>query len=224
MSAVERSVFGPFFAVETHATTDIPRPPWRPMAELTDGSGPLRDRISSVRSSLAARLPNSPAEVDLRVAASVAHLGLVARVLAPSVAAATCGELTISQEPGDLWWQDRLGGPYPLSVVERAGETGTTPGTVVESITQRVIDEAGISDRVLWGNIGSAVNSAAKLVAASRPELTDAARKVADTYLRDPRIDDGVLRAGPDFRRRSCCLIYQLADDRSAVCGDCVLG
>lgn len=194
------------------------------MAELTGGSDILRNRISSVRSSLAARVPNNPAEVDLRVAASVAHLGLVARVLAPSIAAATCGEPTISQEPGDLWWQDQLGGPYPLSVVERVGETGTAPGTVIESITQRVIDEAGISGRVLWGNVGSAVNSAVKVIAASRPELTEAAWEVADTYLRDPRIDDGVLRAGPDFRRRSCCLIYQLANDRSAVCGDCVLG
>jgi ferric iron reductase protein FhuF len=47
---------------------------------------------------------------------------------------------------------------------------------------------------------------------------------VADSILADSRVDDGGLCAGPDFRRRSCCLIYRLNNDRAAVCGDCVLG
>lgn len=122
-----------------------------------------------------------------------------------------------------MWWQDELGGPFPLSVVTRVGEDNSLSGSAVESITQGVIHQSGVSRRVLWGNVGSAVNSAAQLVAASRPELASAARESADTYLGDPRVDDGALRAGPDFRRRSCCLIYQLTDDRGAVCGDCVL-
>ncbi|GKT34770.1 (2Fe-2S)-binding protein [Aduncisulcus paluster] len=149
----------------------------------------MGDRIDGVRSSLAARIAKDPAEVDLRVAASVAHLGVIARILAPTIATADTA----------------------------------TPGPAIESITHCVLDETGVSDRVLWGNVGSAANSAAQLIAATRPDLTHAAREVANTYLRDPRIDDGALRAGPDFRRRSCCLIYQLTDDRSAVCGDCVL-
>ncbi|OHU28623.1 (2Fe-2S)-binding protein [Mycobacteroides chelonae] len=224
MSAFEVSAFGPFFAVETHDTGDAPIPPWRPVAELTDGSHALADRIERVRSNLAARIAVSPADIDPRVAGSVAHLGLVARILAPTVAAAACDEPRISQQPHELWWQDELGGPFPLSVVMRMGEDSAITGSVVESITEGVMEHAGVSDRVLWGNVGSAVNSAARLIASSRPELTDAAREVADSYLRDPRIDDGTQRARPDFRRRSCCLIYQLTDDRSAVCGDCVLG
>ncbi|MGH3956823.1 MAG: (2Fe-2S)-binding protein [Mycobacterium sp.] len=223
MSAVELSAFGPFFAVATHDAGETPTPPWRPMVELIDGSSALANRIDSVRSSLAERAAVGVADVDLRVAASVTHLGLVARILAPTVAAATCGELRMSQESHELWWQDELGGPFPLSVVLRAGERNTLAGSAVESITQGVIDHTGVSHRVLWGNIGSAVNSAARLIASAQPELTDAAREVANTHLRDRRIDDGTLRAGPDFRRRSCCLIYQLTDDRSAVCGDCVL-
>lgn len=198
-------------------------PPWRSMAELADGSSALADRIDSVRGSLAARMAVGPADIDPRVAASVAHLGLVARILAPTAAAATCGELRISQDLRELWWRDELGGPFPLSVVLQAGERNPPAGSAVDLITQGVMNQSGVSHRVLWGNIGSAANSAARLIASSRPELTDAAREVANTYLRDPRIDDGALRAGPDFRRRSCCLIYQLTDDRSAVCGDCVL-
>ncbi|ORA58649.1 (2Fe-2S)-binding protein [Mycobacteroides franklinii] len=228
MSAVEQSAFGPFFAVERHAAHTTPLPPWRPLVELANGSRSLGDRIDGIRSSLAARAAKDPAEVDPRVAASVAHLGVIARILAPTIATAICGDLRISQELNELWWQDQLGGPFPLSVLEegtsdRDGEGTATPGPAIESITQCVLDETGVSERVLWGNVGSAANSAAQLIAATRPDLTHTAREVANTYLRDPRIDGGALRAGPDFRRRSCCLIYQLTDDRSAVCGDCVL-
>jgi hypothetical protein len=42
--------------------------------------------------------------------------------------------------------------------------------------------------------------------------------------LADHRVDGGNLHSGPGFRRRSCCLIYQAAGARVAVCGDCVLG
>ncbi|MEU9808765.1 (2Fe-2S)-binding protein [Mycobacterium sp. NPDC050853] len=219
----ELSTFGPFFVVETHDVGDAPVAPWRPMADLVDEPAGLPTRINAVRNALAARTGQDPDDVDLRVASSIAHLGLVARIIAPVIGAMACGQVHISQELDDLWWQDQLGGPFPLSVTVRTepGSTGLGPAVVV--LTQRFLDRTGVSDRVLWGNVGSAVNSAAYLIAASRPELTDTARETADTYLRDPRIDDGALRAGPDFRRRSCCLIYQLTDDRSAVCGDCVL-
>lgn len=221
--SAELASCGPFFAVETHDADDAPEAPWRPMAELADGSGALRARIDAVRNGLASRIGHDPDLVDLRVAASIAHLGLIARILSPVMAAAACGQLHIAQALDDLWWQDHLGGPFPLSVTARAGSEIAGLGSTVEVLTQRIIDSTGVSARVLWGNVGSAVNSAARLIATSRPELSDIARGVADIYLTDPRIDDGALRAGPEFTRRSCCLIYRLTDDRSAVCGDCVL-
>lgn len=222
--SAELATLGPFFGVQTHDADDVPEAPWRPMAELADGSRALRARIDAVRSSLAARIGHRTDSIDLRVASSVAHLGLVARILAPVIGAAACGRVHISQALENLWWQDHLGGPFPLSVTVRTGSEFAGLGPTVEVLTQRILDHTGVSDRVLWGNVGSAVNSAAHLIAATRPELTDTARALADTFLRDPRIDDGALRAGPHFRRHSCCLIYQLTDDRSAVCGDCVLG
>jgi ferric iron reductase protein FhuF len=76
---------------------------------------------------------------------------------------------------------------------------------------------------VLWGNIGSAANSAARLISTARSDLTIAAHTAADGILTDPRIDGGALRAGPLFRRRSCCLIYRIANTRTATCGDCIL-
>ncbi|HVQ99158.1 MAG TPA: (2Fe-2S)-binding protein, partial [Mycobacterium sp.] len=111
----------------------------------------------------------------------------------------------------------------PLSVTS-SSPGPLLPGSAVEAITDAVADRFSVSDRVLWGNVGSAANSAARLIGVARPELADSAMVLADSVLADSRVDGGVLRAGPDFRRHSCCLIYRLDNNRKAVCGDCVLG
>jgi ferric iron reductase protein FhuF len=77
---------------------------------------------------------------------------------------------------------------------------------------------------VLWGNVASAVNSAAVQVAAGRPDLSDRAWAVAAAFLASPRLAREAQRPGPAFRRSSCCLIYKIAPGpTSGVCGDCVL-
>ncbi len=182
------------------------------MAELVDDPDALTARVQKVRSALMGH-----GEPELRVAASVAHLGLVARLIAPMIGAAALGE-PVSWTLADLAWQDQLGGPYPL-----AASPTTAPGPpAVEAITE-AFAPFGVSPKVLWGNVGSAANSAAQQISRARPDLAGPARKAADAVLADPRVDGGVLRSGPEFRRNSCCLIYQLADDRAACCGDCVL-
>jgi len=202
--------FGPFFAAQRHDGSPIA--PWRPMAELIDDPDALTARVQKVRTALMGN-----GEPQIRVAASVAHLGLVARLIAPMIGTAALGE-PVSWSLADLAWQDQLGGPYPLSVV--AQPTGGTPA--VEVLTN-AFGRFGVSPKVLWGNVGSAANSAAQQIGRARPDLAEQARKAADAVLADPRVDGGVLRSGPAFRRSSCCLIYQLAGDRAACCGDCVL-
>lgn len=219
---------GPFFGIATHTADQRMPPPWMSFAEaLNDDSGVLDGRVSRVRAALAA---GTDIVVESRVAASVTHLGLVARIIAPTIGAHTLGEIRYSQSPTDLWWCDELGGPFPLSMtparppadaVEGRPETG--PGDTVTALTTAVGDRFGVSARTLWGNVASAVNSAALLVGAAWPEHAGRARELADQLLADPRIEDGALRAGPEFRRRSCCLIYRVTGDRTAVCGDCVL-
>jgi ferric iron reductase protein FhuF len=149
----------------------------------------------------------------------VAQLGLVARLLAPAVAAAAAGD-ALDLRPHALWWQDDLGGVYPLSVTRGAAELH---GSAVERLTDLIGARYGVPVRTRWGNVASAVNSAANQIAAARPDLEPKARTAADRFLADPRLDGGVLRSGPAFRRRSCCLIYRAAGNRVAVCGDCVL-
>lgn len=110
------AAFGPFFAVDTHVPGSIPPKPWRCMNELVNNPNTLTNRIDAVRAGLAAASKQSPDAVEFRVAASVTHLGLISRLIAPALALAiTTGEpLTLNLE--NMQWQPMLGGAFPLSV------------------------------------------------------------------------------------------------------------
>ncbi|MGH3299063.1 MAG: hypothetical protein ACRDP7_45470, partial [Trebonia sp.] len=62
----ELTALGPFFAVGSHRPGTAPGPPWRPASELAGPSGPLRDRIASVRAALAARGGRTVGEIEPR--------------------------------------------------------------------------------------------------------------------------------------------------------------
>jgi len=88
------ATFGPFFAVQTHPAGSTPREPWHAMNELVEDPGVLMDRVAAVRCRLAAAGGQPTDGVEMRVAASVTHLGLVARLVSPALAVAvTSGEL-----------------------------------------------------------------------------------------------------------------------------------
>jgi hypothetical protein len=218
----ELAALGPFFEVRNHHRGELPSPPWQSFSTLTDDDEALRRRVGSVRAALAMAGGRQIDDVEPRVAASVAQLGLVARILAPVLAVRTLGLGAVDAHPGALWWEDRLGGPFPLSVCIGDGD-GDVIGPAVVLLTARISKLFDVSPQVVWGNVGSAANSAAAMIAKARPDLASVAAASADAVLTDPRIDGGTLRSGPGYRRRSCCLIYRLADDRSAACGDCVL-
>ncbi|GAB20936.1 MAG TPA: hypothetical protein DIW80_10425 [Gordonia polyisoprenivorans] len=212
---------GPFFGVATHARGQRGDAPWLTMADLLEDARMLESRVDRVRAALGV---GGTSRVEQRVAASVTHLGLVARLIAPMIAVEALDEPPISFTAADLWWQDELGGPYPLSVTTAA--TDARPNLadgIIGALTDAVGDAFGVSGRTLWGNVASATNSAARLIATARPEHGDLAVAAADRVLAEPHVEDGRLRAGPGFRRRSCCLIYRVSGDRGAVCGDCVL-
>ena len=222
-SSGDLTALGPFFAVETHARGESMPPQWQPMTTLMADSGALAARVEGVRSALARRAGRQPDDVEIRVAASVAHLGLISRLLAPAIGAIALGHRPVSLSLDDLWWQNTLGGPYPLSVALGSATQVRGRSPAVEAVTVAIAESYGVSQNVLWGNIGSAANSAAQLISTARSDLAIAAHAAADGILTDPRIDGGALRAGPLFRRRSCCLIYRIANTRTATCGDCIL-
>jgi hypothetical protein len=185
-------------------------------------AGVLDGRVTRVQAALAHG--RSADTIELRVAASVTQLGLVARLIAPTIATATLTSWRAAIVPDDCWWQDQIGGPFPLSIALREDDQPVDPiAGVIESITTITVARYGVPARTAWGNVASAANSAAQMIGRSRPDSGLRARNAADAILADARIEGGALHSGPAFLRSSCCLIYRIDDETSAVCGDCVL-
>ncbi|HEY2042009.1 MAG TPA: (2Fe-2S)-binding protein [Jatrophihabitans sp.] len=244
----ELASFGPFFVVESHPVAAAPSGAWRPLAELVDDPDALPGRVLSVRAALATAAGREPDAIELRVAASVTQLGLVARVLSPALAVAVISGQILDVELTRLWWQPELGGGFPLSVpdafrpygereisIERdiANVVRRLGDVVLErmaaSLVTAVSSAFSVSEQVLWGNVASAINGAATMICRQRPSLTAQTGVIAAGLLgRAPfNLRNPVL--GTSFRRNSCCLIYRVApraDGRTtpgALCGDCVL-
>ena len=231
------TALGPYFAVDVHRPGAPPRPPWQPLGELTGSPDALAARIGEVRERLAAAAGCPPASVEFRVAASIAQLGLCARLLSPALGAAAAGR-ALSVNIAQARWIPALGGPFRLSLADTALEAAAvgssaaagqaaTAGLLAGPITQivRAVQAMSVSPRVLWGNVASAVNGAATMIAAARPDLTAPAAETAAAMLRYPPLT-GACQGRPiqGFRRRNCCLIYRLSPSAPAYCGDCVLG
>lgn len=232
------AAFGPFFAVQTHSPRSLPDQPWHPMSELVGDPRILRDRVTAVGARLAATSGQSAPAVELRVAASVTHLGLVARLVSPALAVAvTTGEL-LTLDLGNVRWQPTLGGAFPLSVPLPAG-TGTggyDRGLLACLLARQILDgpirdlvqatvPLSVSRRILWGNVASAVNGALSVIATRQPRWAEQARALLSRLLDQPPLQDtSITTTTGTFRRRSCCLIYRAAPRATAaVCGDCIL-
>jgi FhuF 2Fe-2S C-terminal domain/Ferric iron reductase FhuF-like transporter len=90
-------------------------------------------------------------------------------------------------------------------------------------VTAAIARLVPVSGRVLWGNVASAVNTAAAQVAGQRPDLAEDAWQAAGRMFCLPWLRDERHPPGPTFRRSSCCLFYRIAPENPSVCGDCVL-
>jgi hypothetical protein len=216
--------FGPFFVL---GTIDAVTADWRPVSALADDPGLLDGRVQRVRGALIAPGADPEQAVPLRVAASVTQLGLCARLVAVSLASAVDG---LPLPPaGRLAFQDRLRGPYPLATIDGGppSAAGTWPSAVVDLVRpllEAVQTTYRLSPRVLWGNVASALVSAASLIATAEPGMRErAAEQTADAF-GEPELRDTMERDGRGrLRRRSCCLIYRVAGPTPTFCGDCVL-
>lgn len=227
----ELATLGPFFAVETHETGSATLP-WRGLDELITDSAAVAARVGTIRHGLAAAGGRADEDIEERVAASVAHLGLVSRLVSPALAVAAGYGLVLELAPETTWWQPVSGGPVPVSVAR----PGSTPaGDAAELFVSRVLDgpvralgdafaRFSVSPKILWGNVASAVHGAAVMLDRERPEWTDTTRSItAVSRAVPPLLGSGDLIDGR-FRRRSCCLIYRIAPDHQGpYCGDCVL-
>jgi FhuF 2Fe-2S C-terminal domain len=231
------AVLGPYFAVDVHRPGSPPRPPWQPLDALIGSPDALAGRIGEVRERLAAAAGLPATAVEFRVAASIAQLGLCARLLSPALGAAAAGR-ALPVDTAQARWVPALGGPFRLSLPDTvledsavrtsaAVDPAATAELLAGAITQivRAVQAMAVSPRVLWGNVASAVNGAATMIAAARPDLASPAAGAAVALLGQPVLA-GTYQGRPldGFRRRNCCLIYRLSPTAPAYCGDCVLG
>jgi ferric iron reductase protein FhuF len=237
----ELARLGPLFALDQHPAASLPAAPWRPLDELFEHSGALAERVKGVRAALAAASGQDASDVAPRVAASMVQLGLTGRLVCPAVAVAAITGEVVGLDPGRMRWQPAPDGAIPLSVVEDVLPDGTArrpsdpdalAGALAASLllagpVAALIEASrpfGVSARVLWGNVASVVHGVPVLIAAVDPHLAMRTETLTTRLLHQPPLA-GTHQEHPvsNFRRRSCCLVYQLAPSRAPVCGDCVL-
>ena len=129
-----------------------------------------------------------------------------------------------------LWWRPVPGGPWPLAA-SAAGDDGSPEGILADLVAP-VLRAFGqrfrLSEKVLWGNVASALGGAVGMLAGHRPELAGRAGALADEMLELPQLRGTGAFVRPDparsrrfFVRRSCCLFYRIPG--AGMCGDCVL-
>jgi len=125
--ALERAAeCGPFFDL-VRWDDDPPRtgePGWLPMTEFADHPLGLASRVSTARESLVARglhgARASPA-AELRIAASVAFLGLAARLISPALGALVLAGVVPDLSWQRLYWRPAAVGLLPLGSGRIAG-------------------------------------------------------------------------------------------------------
>lgn len=207
----ELACLGEFFVL----TPSTDPGPWHPVAELLDPAV-LGRRVATVGGALTGLVGG---DVEPRVAASTASLGLFARLLSPALGA------TVLDRPGPdvdaLHWRPETPGTVPLSTTRWTRES--LEGTLARLLLPMVDllhDEHGLSRQVLLGNLASAVDGSLRMVVTGRPHLAGAADALRDRLLEHPALDATALPGRP-FVRRSCCLYYRLPG--GGYCGDCVL-
>ncbi|MER6346310.1 (2Fe-2S)-binding protein [Streptomyces sp. NPDC001595] len=188
---------------------------------------PLAFRVRKVAAALHAAEP--------RVAASIAHLGLAARLWSVALGCAAVYGRLPDLRPELLRWDPDAGAPDDLWLTETRplpGDAAADPAVLADAVLRGHLEplDAALRARhrlapgLLRGNAASALAGAARVLARQarahgRAEVAARARTLTAGLFADPRLVDTGGFSGTAFRRRSCCLYYRLPG--GGVCGDC---
>ncbi|MFJ7239953.1 (2Fe-2S)-binding protein [Streptomyces olivaceus] len=166
-----------------------------------------------------------------RVAASVAHQGLAARLWSVALACAVLYGHIPDLDPGRLHWDPDATAPDDLWLTEvhaRPSDAGTLADAVLTThltpLTDAVHARWGVADGLLRGNAASALVGAGRELGRwarrhGRTGTADRARSLTAALLAHPLLAGTGTLTGTSFRRRSCCLYYRVPG--GGVCGDC---
>jgi FhuF 2Fe-2S C-terminal domain len=208
---------GAFFRLEPGEA--VPGQGWLPVAELKAGG--LANLVTRTTAQLGT--------TETRVAASIVHLGLAARLWSPVLG---CGLLrgvvpdlrTLVVSPGP---------PAQLGLAEVAGWAAASPGQIAALSADVVSAQltalaaalpVALPAGLLRGNSASAMAGALGVLIRHDLRLAGPAAELARALLRtDVLRGTGTLAnaGGLNFRRRSCCLYYRVPG--AGLCGDCCL-
>ena len=248
----ELGALGQFFSAEFHDPRSAACGPWQAMSGLVEQPRILDDRVAQVRASLAARDALDEDVVEVRVAASVMHLGMVARLVAPLFALAVLHRRSSPISLAELRWQPVQGSLFPLSLPELAAAEPSAEDSCMDdscmddaepSIAKEIdlaplvgegsavaefsaaCERFDVNGHILRGNVASAFGGAAAALAYSRRDHVPAIRLALSEVLAQPALEDAShLEPGGRLRRHSCCLIYRASPARDGgMCGDCPL-
>lgn len=210
---------GGFFVLRTIGTTAEASPPALPtLAQVYENQpsdvygNSMTFRVRKVSEALRAPEP--------RIAASIAHLGLAARLWSVALGCAVRYGRIPDLSPHRLHWNPDASAPDDLwlDVVEPLpADAGTIAEVVLhghlEPLAALLRTEYRLAGGLLWGNVASALAGTARQLAPHG----SGARELTAGLLAHPLLE-GTLDSAT-LRRRSCCLYYRLPG--GGVCGDC---
>jgi FhuF 2Fe-2S C-terminal domain len=206
---------GPFFRLEVLA--DPAAGEWQPAGTELAG--------------LTARTAAQLGSREPRVAASILHLSLAARLWSPALGCGLLagvvpdmGALVISAGAEVRLGTTRLAGWRATSVAELATFAGATVGGQLDALAAAL--PTPLPPGLLRGNSASALTGALGMLLRFRPDLAGLARELAGHLLSGPDLAGAGVLAGAEtgalsFRRHSCCLYYRVPG--GGLCGDCCL-
>ncbi|WP_172381476.1 (2Fe-2S)-binding protein [Streptomyces sp. MNP-20] len=217
---------GGFFALRTGEPPERTLPMVARVYEIGRGvteGDPLSFRVTKVAARLAAPEP--------RVAASIAHLGLAARLWSLALGPAALYGRVPDLDPRRLRWDADGSSPDDLWLSgDRTfpADAARLREVVVDGHLAPLADALRaryrISPALLRGNAGSALAGAARELHAwaertGRPDAGRRALALAAELFAGPELRATGTLDGTAFRRRSCCLYYRCPN--GGLCGDC---
>ncbi|MFJ9537382.1 (2Fe-2S)-binding protein [Streptomyces sp. NPDC101225] len=233
---------GGFFALRTGAAPQGPLPTLaRAYGDQSSGAGPGTEPAAgsaaepgtqsdpiTFRVEKVARTLRAP---EARIAASVAHLGLAARLWSVTLGCAVLCDRVPDLDPALLHWDPGATAPDDLWLSEvRAlpAHAASVADTVLvghlEPLAAALRARHRIAAGLLRGNAASALAGAARqleqwAVRHGRDGSALRTRALTAQLLGHPLLSATGTLTGTAFRRRSCCLYYRVPG--GGVCGDC---
>ncbi len=217
---------GGFFVLRTAGAPDPSLP------TLAQAYGPARpDLQDDVLAARVRRVAGALRAPETRVAASVAHQGLAARLWSVTLGSAALYGAVPDLDPRLLRFDPEAGAPddlWPSQVRPLPGDATTLAHLVLrghlEPLAAALRSRHRLAPGLLRGNAASALAGAARELDRwgrrhGRGDVADRAGRLTRELLGHPSLAGAGTLTGTTFRRRSCCLYYRVPG--GGVCGDC---